>query len=78
MLKFLNYRLNVFVCSALLRIKHVYTHTVYERLQGQVGSEAAADFGHRCLELWTQEGAVQHETGDAGTQQGELLSMWGG
>lgn len=36
-------------------------------------SEAEADLGHRRSAFQTQEGAVQNETGDTRTQQGELL-----
>lgn len=41
-------------------------------LQRWVASEAEADLSHRRSALQTQQGAVQHEEGDAGAQQGEL------
>lgn len=64
------------ICS--LRVTHrcrarrlTRSHPVRRPLQGRVGSEAAAGFGHGCPEVHPREGSVQHETGGAGTQQGE-------
>lgn len=41
-----------------------------------MGAAEEADLGHRRSELQTQIGAVQHEQGHTGAQQGELFQQY--